>query len=256
MNLEGKKILLTGASSGLGRALVIKLIEEGSYVFGIARRKKLLLLLQGELSQPNKFQFSNVDISLSNSWGKILKSLKRKKFKPDVVIFNAAISGNDFEKGIDTILNRKIFETNYFSSLEALKTLLPYVNNNSQFIAISSLSAFKGSGEEGIGYAASKAALSISFESLSIKYKGKHDFKIVYFGPIKTGMNPFTKHNVLTISEKTAVNSIINAIKGTKNQRFIPWFLFTAILLSKNISVLYFQLLRFIDFLHRKNKKK
>lgn len=255
--LINKKILITGVSSGIGRALTKELIASGNSVFGIARREKLLSSLQKEVTNPKKYFYCVADLTKKESWKKIVTSFKKRKFIPDVVIFNAAILRNDLNTQIDLKVNRELFEANYFSILDGINNLLPLLKQGSQVIAISSLSSQKGSGSEGIGYSASKAALSISFESLTQKFKNLIKFKIIFFGPIKTGMNPFSKHSILSISENQAVDTLIDAINSNKVFFYNPKIIFLVLNCIKLISQkIYFILLDIIDNMHDRNRQK
>lgn len=254
--MSANKILITGASSGIGRAFAKKAVAEGNCVWGVARRESLLKSLGNELKSPNNYFYSAVDVVSKDSWIKIINSLKRKKFYPDTVILGAAILKNDLNDQINLTTTRELFDINYFSIMEGINFLIPFLKRNAQIITISSLSSQKGSGVEGIGYAASKAALSISFESLRQKFKNKLKFKVVFFGPVKTGMNPFSKYSLITISEKQAVNTIINAIEGKDVLYYCPKLPFFVLKLIKLLSQkLYFGLLDVIDSLHIKNQK-
>lgn len=245
---RSNKMFITGTSSGLGLALVKRFNDNGNSVWGVARRALLLRNLKKELKYPEKYFYSAVDVTEKDAWKKITRSLKSKRFYPDIVIFNAAILKNDLGDQVDISKTREMMETNYFAVIQGVKELMPLLPQGSQVIAISSSSAFKGSGEAGMGYAASKAALSIAFESLYLKYRNKIHFKTIFFGPIKTGMNPFIKHTFLTLSEDDAVNTIIAAISDKKVQYYSPWSLFVALKLAKLLpSSIYFRLLGVID---------
>ena len=248
MDLHNKKVLITGSSRGIGRALTIKLVGEGCEAWGIARREKLLKNLKSEVNSPKNYLYSAIDISQKDSWDQIVKSLRRKKYHPDIVIFNAAIFENDFINGLDFEKTRKMIEINYLSVIKGIQALFPLLKTNSQVIAISSSSALKGSGEEGIGYAASKAALSIAFESLYLKYRNKIHFKTVFFGPVKTGMSPFSRHTILSLSEEDAVRAVIKSIERGDVISYYPLIIFYAYKLAKLLpSSYYFKFLTFID---------
>lgn len=241
-----KKFLVVGASSGIGRALSERLVLKGHAVWGVARRTDLLLDVKKKLG--SNFYFSTCDISEEKDWSKLTTELYRKKFIPQIVIFCAAILENDLFPNFDTRLLRKIVNINFLGIIIGVEMLLKVVKSKTQFIAISSSSAFKGSGEEGIGYAASKAALSIAFESLYLKYKNKMYFKTVFFGPVRTGMNPFAKNAPLILSERAAVDTVVAAISDRKAQYYSPWSIFFALSLVKLLpSFIYLHLLELID---------
>lgn len=252
-----KKLLITGVSSGIGKALTKRLVEEGNFVWGIARRGYLLKQLQKEVVNDSRFIYSQFDIAPEGSWDKLIKQMKRKKFIPDVVIFNAAINNNDLLPFPALEITKKIFNVNFFSVIEGVKALIKVAKPGAQFIAISSLSALKGSGIEGIGYPASKAALSIAFESLHRKFGDRYRFKTIYFGPVASGMGPFKKALPIILSEEQAVDVIIRAINSNKILYYAPNSL---VLIFKLIKLLpqsiYFMLLSLVENTHLKLKNK
>jgi short-subunit dehydrogenase len=257
IHLKGKKILVTGASSGIGRALVKKLIEDDCQVWGIARRKELLESLKKEIIADQEYFYSVADLTNDKSWRNVLNSLKKKNFNPEIIVFCAAIFANDLNKQIDFKIMNETFKANYFSILKGIDILIPYVKRNAQFILISTTSSQKGSSVEGLGYGASKAAISIAFESLQQIFKNRFKFKTVFLGPVKTGMNPFSKHSFLTLSTNKAVGLIIDAIKGNNIFYYRPKLMFFVLKSIKLFSQkLYFWLLRYIDELHINNQKK
>ncbi len=246
------RFLITGVSSGIGRALVKRLINEGNMVWGVARRQGLLEDLRKELCSANFF-YSEMDISKRKEWEKLAGQMKKADFVPDKTIFNAAINKNDFVNDLETDLTREMFDINLFGALEGIKVLLKFVNPKAEFMAISSSSALKGSGVEGIGYPASKAALSIAFESLYQKFKNKYIFKTIYFGPINTGMVPFRKNSLFLLSEKQAVSKIIQATLGKKVIYYYPGVLFFILKTIRHFpSKIYFYLLSQIEEFHKK----
>ncbi len=251
-----KKYLVVGASSGIGRALTKKLVDEGSMIWAVARREEFLESLKNEVRLPKNYFYSVADISRKNTWFNLIKTLKRRKYIPEIVVMCAAILKNDLNDKIDLRITHELFDINYFSVMEGINFLVPFLKRNSQIITISSLSSQKGSGAEGIGYAASKAALSLSFESLHQRFKNKLKFKVVFFGPVETGMHPFGKQTLITISEKRAVRTIINAIEGKRVFYYCPKLPFFVLKLTKLFSQsLYFRVLDAIDSLHIKNQK-
>lgn len=249
------KYLITGVSSGIGRSLTKELVRRKEVVWGIARREKLLKSLKKELSH-SSFYYTCADHAKDSDWKYIITKMKEKKFIPQVIVFNAAVSENDLEKQIRLRALKKMFEVNFLGVMKGINYLLPNVGNNTQFIAISSFSALKGSGTEGIGYASSKAALSIAFESLYQKYKNTGQiFKTIFFGPINSGMGPFKKHTPFILSEKQAVKFIIESTKINKGQFFYPKSIFLIFKIIKLLpSNIYFKILSKMESLHLKFK--
>ncbi|MBU1016815.1 SDR family NAD(P)-dependent oxidoreductase [Patescibacteria group bacterium] len=250
------KFLITGVSSGIGRVLTKRLIGEGHIVWGIARGEDLLIDLKRELKNSKLFIYSHFDVSGDGVWGIFVSQMKKADFIPDVVIFDAAILKNDLADGLDVGLTKKILDVNFLSILYAIRELLPIFRERTQFIAISSSSAFKGSGVEGVGYPSSKAALSIAFESLHQKYGCNYSFKVVFFGPVRTGMTPFKRRFPLSLSVEDAVSSILKSIQGTRVLYFYPALLFFFVKAIRLLpSDLYFKILSRLESFHAKMER-
>lgn len=250
------KYLITGVSSGIGRTLTKELINRGGMVWGIARREKLLKTLKKEISS-RQFIYTIMDQTKNQSWQSLVRQFKKRRFNPEIIIFNAAISKNDLKDGINMDTLENIMEVNFLGIMRGINNLLPLVKPSAQMIGISSFSALKGSGVEGVGYAASKAALSIGFESLYQKYKKKGIiFKTIYFGPISSGMGPFKKNIPFILSEDQAVKSIINSISGKSGQYYYPKSIFFAFKIIKLFPPsVYFRILSMMEAAHSKLKK-
>lgn len=250
--------LITGTSSGIGKALTQKLISQGHTVWGIARREKLLHQLKEEVDTPSRFLYSKIDLSGKSSWHALTSQMRSNHFIPQIVIFNAAAFVKDYKQSQAHLKQvRRSFEINFFSVLSGFNELLKIVKPRTQFIFISSSSALKGSGAEGVGYPASKAALSIAFESLYQKYKHRHYLQIIYFGQVDTAMLPMKPKFIHPLSLDQAVSRIIKTVHSRQPVTYSPWYLFFFLkairLLPANI---YLQILSLIDRLHLKSVKK
>ena len=212
-----------GVSSGIGNTLTKLLIKGDFKVWGAARRKDLLNQLDRELQSKNFYYTAN-DVAESSFWNHLISELDKKKFIPDVIIFNAALNENDLINRINLNKLRRIMEVNFFSVLKGVKLITENYNNKKlHFIVISSTSAFKGNYKEGIGYAASKGAISIAFESLFQKYmNSKIIFTTIFFGPVKTDMIRFTKFPPMTLTADNAAECIIKAINEKKPFYYYP----------------------------------
>ncbi|MBI3485940.1 SDR family NAD(P)-dependent oxidoreductase [Candidatus Daviesbacteria bacterium] len=249
--ISNKRILITGVSSGIGRKLAIKLMAK-NWVWGVARRE--VLLKEIESSQIKlKFNYTKADFSQSGAWQKIISAMKKAEFIPEVVIFNAGIYKDAKNEGFDIEIVREVFEVNFFSIIKGIELLQDSYNSRIHFLAISSTSALKGSKSEGIAYGASKAALSIAFESLYQKQlKSNFKFSTIFFGPINTDMNPHKKSRFMVLSEEEAVNKVIKAIKEQGPVYYSPDSLFRLLFLLRLIPAnLTLKILNFLENLHQ-----
>ena len=91
------RIFVTGASSGIGRSLVLQLVDEGHQVWGVGRRKCSLAGLEKIKDNPN-FRYEECDIEKNESNADVLQKMHDAGFMPDVVVLNAAIGKNDANK--------------------------------------------------------------------------------------------------------------------------------------------------------------
>ena len=131
-----KNVLITGVSSGIGKALTKLLLTKGFRVWGIARRKELLLELKKELHS-DKFIFTAADIKAENFWENLIKEFNKKNFIPQEVVFNAAVNENDLVDGINLEKTREMMEVNFFSILRGVEIIIKNYPKKLHFIAIS-----------------------------------------------------------------------------------------------------------------------
>jgi len=214
--MNRKKIaLVTGASFGIGSALVRELIDQNWIVIGIARSIEPLMAIHNELG--HAFIPVICDISQISDIRSTCQDILCKDLCPSLFFLNAGIAGeqaleNPNEFKID--IHQRIMAVNYFGVLAFVecfeKSCLK--NGGGSFIVTSSVNAIFAP-PTGSAYCASKAAISKAFESLSLTYWGKNlKFLSIYAGPVSTdglmGRLPFTwtpkkmAHYMITLSER------------------------------------------------------
>ncbi len=89
-----ESVLITGASSGIGRALAVEFSQRG-YGLGLcARRLELLVKLQDELSGNNSVEIAALDVGKYDDVREVLFNLAEKLGSTKIVIANAGIGGN------------------------------------------------------------------------------------------------------------------------------------------------------------------
>lgn len=159
-----KVVLITGASSGIGKSIGEFLQNKGFIVYGTSRspskyKNSPLKLLPLEVSDEN---------SISNAVSEIIKI----EGKLDVLINNAGkgITGPVEETPLEEI--KKAFDTNFFGVINVCNGVLPEMRNQKKglIINISSIAGYMGLPYRGM-YSASKSALSIYSEVLSLEVK-------------------------------------------------------------------------------------
>lgn len=192
--------LVTGASKGIGLALVEELIAGGWKVVGVARSKDTLDEMASRYGEGLFFPYS-CDVSDSESVRIVSKSLQEKGIIPTLFFLNAGIAGEAACEDVNNFTTRKhkeIFETNYFGVLHWVEEWIPvcHKGQGARFVVTSSINAIFAP-PTGSVYAASKAAIAKAFEALALTYFNTNlNFSVVYAGPVATeglkGNLPFT----------------------------------------------------------------
>lgn len=194
-----KVALVTGASSGIGRAISKELVKRGWQVVGVARSMDKLDQLQKELSEA--FIPVVCDVSQEEQIVEASSFVLKKGLIPSIFFLNAGIAGEaviENPNQFDLRMHENIMQVNYFGVLAWIEfwEKLCQENGPTNFIVTSSINAIFAP-PTGSAYCASKAAIAKAFESLSLTYFGtKLRFSVVYPGPVDTpglkGKLPFT----------------------------------------------------------------
>lgn len=163
-----KNILITGASSGIGRCCAIFLAENGFNVFAGVRTEEAFSSLASENKNITPVY---MDVLNKESLKKVLKFFKEEKVKLDVIINNAgAVVAQPIECiSLDDLKYQ--FELNTIAPVAVVQTFLPLMDSG-KIINMSSM-ASSGIFPYIAPYCASKRALDILFNSLSIEMKTK-----------------------------------------------------------------------------------
>ena len=186
--LHNKKVIITGASSGIGKGLVEILTNEYScQVLGIARTKEKLENIKNSLNN-NLFIYEIFDVSNQELWANFANNLISRNENYDILINCAGQlpAFNLFTKySIEDCKN--IMEVNYFSCVYAIKNLYPILkkSSNAGIINISSSAPLCPIAGTSI-YSASKASLKALTECLSAELKKEMDVSLICPGFTKT----------------------------------------------------------------------
>ncbi len=171
MELNGKTVWITGASSGIGAALAVALSVKGCSLILSARRREQLQEVAGQCH--TKAMIVVMDVSDQKSIIGAWQEIQASGGMPDILINNSGISQRSaaLETQIET--DRRIMEVNYFGAVTLTKLVAPYLvqKGSGMIVNISSLSG-KFGWKLRSSYAASKFALLGFFESLRAELEG------------------------------------------------------------------------------------
>jgi len=186
--MEDKKVIwITGASSGIGRALAIKFANEGWTVAASARRENLLQDLNKINENIHPFP---LDVTSVDQCKTVFKNIVEKFKNIEISIFGTGIHDPKSEKEFNLDKIRKIMEVNYFGTMNSINSIYDYYNDKKrgQISIISSVAGYRGLPAAG-AYCASKSALTSFAESLHFEMKRKNvRVSLVSPGFIKTPM--------------------------------------------------------------------
>ena len=182
-----KNIWITGASSGIGKALAIKFANEGWKVAASARRENLLKELSKESENIYPFPLDVTDVDQCKT---VFENIIEKFKDIEISIFGTGIHDPKSEKKFNLDKIREIMEVNYFGTMNCINAVYNYYNNkkSGQISIISSVAGYRGLPAAG-AYCASKSALTSFTETLQFEMKRKNvRVSLVSPGFIKTPM--------------------------------------------------------------------
>ena len=219
------RVVITGASSGIGAALAKLYSSDGAIVGLVARRKNLLDSLVAELPSPSVGYA--LDVRNSAALNSAAQDFIQKYGCPDIIIANAGISvGTASELDEDLAVFQDVMDINVIGTV---KTFQPFINEmrkakRGTLVGIASVAGFRGL-PGAAAYSASKAAMISYLESLRVELC-KDGINVIAICPgyIDTPMtqdNPYPMP--FLISAETAAKKIKRAITYRRGEVVIPW---------------------------------
>lgn len=227
MKFNNKVVLVTGASSGIGKAIVVQLAEEKCKLVLLARRIELLEQLNDELQLTNdQSLIIKCDVSKKEDVAYAYKLIKEKFGGVDIAILNAGYGHEVSVENYNSRFAEDTFGANIFGIVYWVEQLLPKFVEKKEgvIVGVSSLADNRGYSGSGF-YCASKAAASIYLEGLRIELK-RYGIKVITVKPgfVKTPMTDKNKFKMpLLMEPEEAARIIIAGIKKEKKIIQFPW---------------------------------
>ncbi len=159
-----KVVLITGGSSGIGKAVGEFLFHKGFTVYGTSRNPEKIA--------KSVFPLLALDVRNSESIASAVAKVVAISGRIDVLVNNAGVGITGPIEETPTQEMKNNFDTNFFGPLEVIKSVLPQMRsqNSGLIINITSIAGYMGLPYRGI-YSASKAALEIVTEAINIEVK-------------------------------------------------------------------------------------
>lgn len=231
--LAGKRVVLTGASSGIGWYLASELVRAGAMVVVTARRDERLQALRRSFGNPQKRLIAVPgDITLATHRQRLIETTVGELGGIDIIINNAGIGAiGSFEDATPERL-RRIFEVNFFAAAELTRLALPYLRRGDQpaVCVVNSVlghRAVPGKSE----YSAAKFALRGWAEALRVELRpsgidvlsiSPSTTRSEFFGSLIDSAGTIVRRpNFLSQSPESVAHSIFRALKGRKREMIL-----------------------------------
>jgi len=164
--LKDKVVVITGASSGIGKALADIAFESGAKVAVCARNLSKLMEVFSKNSASENLLLLQADVSNEADCGKFIDAIVQKWNGIDILINNAGMSMRALFDELDLKVLKELMDVNFWGTVYTTKAALPYIKKSKGTIAgISSIAGYRGLPAR-TGYSSSKFAMQGFLESL------------------------------------------------------------------------------------------
>ncbi|NQY42905.1 MAG: SDR family NAD(P)-dependent oxidoreductase [Legionellales bacterium] len=235
----GKKIWITGSTSGIGLALSKKILELGGFVFLSGRNDtEINVLLKKYPDRSRKILF---DVDGFNNFLEAGHILKKHTDYIDIVIFNAGTNQYLDKDKFDHKIFEHLIKTNFLSIVYGIEIILPFLkkSNSPQLVCMSSQVGLLGL-PRAEAYCASKSAIHTMMQGFAASYYKKISTTTIYPGFVKTPLTDLNKfHMPFLMSSSKAAKIIIKGIARKKTVIRFPkrltFIIFLANIIPKKI---------------------
>lgn len=165
--MKNKVVLITGASSGIGRALAFAFGREGARIVICARNPASLQAVSDELRQATIDVLAiPADVSIEADVKQLIEQTIAHYNRLDVLINNAGITMRSMLIDTDPAVIQKVMDINFMGTVYATRYALPYIQlTKGSIVGISSIAGYRGLPVRS-GYSASKFAMNGFLEAV------------------------------------------------------------------------------------------
>ena len=227
MSFAGQVAVVTGASSGIGRALAIQLAAAGCRVGLVARRRPILEQLAAEIAQAGGTAVvAPADVGDRPQVMAALGHVARQLGPVDLLIANAGVGAPTLLEPFNMTEIEKMFRINTLGPIYAIEAVLPDMlrRRRGHLAAVSSLAGYKGLPGES-AYCASKAALITFLEGLRIQLRSRGiAVTTICPGFVRTPMTSVNDfHMPWLLEPEEAARRILKALRRRVKVFNFPW---------------------------------
>lgn len=226
---QGKVVLITGASSGLGAMMARKFAFLGYDLAICARRLERLDALKQELQSQYGIKVITkvLDVTVYDEVFTVFESFAKEFGRLDKIIVNAGVGDSRVIGHGRFNINRATAETNFIAALAQCEAAMQIFRrqNSGHLVVISSMSAVRGLPRHLTTYAAAKAGLAHLAEGIRadmLKEKLPISVSTIYPGYVRTDLNIGAKYLPFEVEEDEGADVIVKAIEANVQEAFVP----------------------------------
>ncbi len=226
--MSRQTILITGASSGLGKGMAIEYAKQGKHLALCARRMDNLESLKADIETDypdSKVSIKSLDVNDHDAVFRVFREFKTELGQLDRIIINAGMGkGASLGKGF-SLANVATAQTNFVAAVVQAEAALEIFRqqNAGHLVTISSISALRGFPRAMTVYAATKAAITTLSEGLRVDLRGTPiRVSCIHPGFIRSEINEEMKNTPLMVDLESGCKSLVKAINKEKPNSYVP----------------------------------
>jgi short-subunit dehydrogenase len=189
-DLAGMRLLVTGASQGIGRAVALEAARRGMKVLAAARNRDLLNQLADEAKKSgHSLEAIQADVATAEGRDAMVRAAKDKLGGLDVLVNNAGIGATGHFADSSPDVLRSIMETNFFGTVETTRAFLPILTegNKPAVVNVSSILGRRAIPGRSL-YCASKFAIEGWTQAIRAEF-ARFDIDVILINPGLTQTN-------------------------------------------------------------------
>lgn len=234
---NGKVVIVTGASSGIGEAVAREFAANGCKVMLAARSEEKLAEIVRELKEKNlEASYTKTDVTLVEDCKNLIEKTVGKYGTIHILVNNAGISMRASFESVKLDVLHKLMNVNFWGTVYCTKFALPYlVANKGSLVSISSVAGLHGLPGR-TGYSASKFAVLGFMETIRIEHL-KNGLHVMVLFPgftaskirihalnadgTEQGISPKKEEKLMTPNH--VAKSLLNGIRRKKRNKILTW---------------------------------
>jgi len=221
---SSKSVLITGASSGLGWALVHALAPYKIHFCLLSRREKELQLLAGQLRNcGSRFWIRACDVRNRQEVERAVQDFVKESGRLDVAWVNSGIGGETSRHKWEWDFVERMIDTNFKGALYTAQACLEVMSKQKlgALVGICSIASMRGLPARSI-YSAGKIALTYYLEALAVEYP-ELQITTIHPGFVDTAINRGNPNRIFLQTPEHAAQMMIKAVAKKKREYIYPW---------------------------------